>query len=40
VGKTSHLEAKCVNISKTVADASKFTINDKDVAYAFSIDFG
>jgi len=28
-GKTSYFEAKCVNISKTVADTTKVTINDK-----------
>jgi len=27
-GKTSYFEAKCVNISKTVGDTSKVTIND------------
>jgi len=28
VGKTSYFEAKCVNISNTVGDISKVTIND------------
>jgi len=27
-GKTSYFQAKCVNISKTVGDTSKVTIND------------
>jgi len=27
-GKTTYLEAKCIDISKTVADTSKGTIND------------
>jgi len=27
-GKTSYFGAKCVNISKTVGDTSKVTIND------------
>jgi len=27
-GKTSYIEAKCVNISKTVWDTSRVTIND------------
>ena len=28
VGKTSYFEDKCVNISKTVENTSKVTIND------------
>jgi len=28
VGKTSYFEDKCVNISKTVGDTAKVTIND------------
>jgi len=28
VGKTSYFEAKCENISKTVVDTAKVTIND------------
>jgi len=27
-GKTSYFRAKCVNISKTVGDTSKVTVND------------
>jgi len=27
-GETSYFEAKCVNISKTMEDTSKVTIND------------
>jgi len=27
-GKTSYFEAKCVDISKTIQDMSKVTIND------------
>jgi len=27
-GKTSYFRAKCVNISKTVGDTTKVTIND------------
>jgi len=38
VGKTSHFLALNVNISKTVGDTSKVTVNDQqEVAYALSI---
>ena len=29
VRKTSYFQAKCVNITKTVGDTSKVTVNDK-----------
>ena len=39
VKKISHFLALCINISKTVADMAKVTINDlQEVTYELSID--